>query len=342
MVAVEPGATPAGGVAAVICGIGYRLPDRVVTNAEICARLDTTEEWISSRIGVSTRRVVEPGESTSDLAVQAAARALKSYGRSEVDALVLATTTPDRPCPATAPEVASRLGLAGIPAFDVAAVCTGFLYGLATATGLIASGIAEHVLVVAADAFSTIVDPADRATAPIFGDGAGAVVVRRGSSSEPGAIGPISLGSDGTLSDLISVEAGGSRQPVPDGPESRYFQMQGRAVFRHAVERMTEAARSAADSAGWTLDQVDRLVTHQANARISAAVAADLGIAADRVAQNIREVGNTAAASIPILLAQAMADGHLTPGHRVLLAAFGGGLTWGATTVVWPELHNPE
>jgi 3-oxoacyl-[acyl-carrier-protein] synthase III len=309
----------------VICGIGYWLPPLVLTNADLCARLDTTEEWISSRTGIHSRRVAGEGVTTADLATEAGARALKSAGDHDVQALVLATTTPDRACPATAPEVASRLGLTGAAAFDVSAVCTGFLYALAAASGFIAAGHADSVLVVAAERFTTLLDPNDRATVPIFGDGAGAVVLRRGTADEKGAIGRIFLGSDGAQRDLICVDGG-------------YFQMQGRAVFRQAVERMAEAARAAATSAGWRLADVDRLVVHQANARLTAAVASELGIPAQRHAQNIRDVGNTAAASIPILLAQSAVDGVLAAGHRVLLVAFGGGLTWGGTTVVWPEL----
>jgi 3-oxoacyl-[acyl-carrier-protein] synthase-3 len=325
---------PSPGPAAVICGVGYWLPPRAVTNAELCARLDTTEDWILSRTGISTRRIAGPGVATSDLAVEAGARALKSAGSGMVQALVLATTTPDRPCPAMAPDVASRLGLTGIAAFDVSAVCSGFLYALATAAGFIATGLADRVLVIGAETFSTLLDPLDRTTVPIFGDGAGAVVLRRGSAAEPGAIGRVVLGSDGERSDLITVEAGESRQ------QTGYFQMQGRDVFRHAVTRMTAATRAAADAAGWELGDVDRVVAHQANARITAAVAKTLGIPQERWAQNVREVGNTAGASVPILLAQTAASGFLAVGHRVLLTAFGGGLTWGAATVVWPELEN--
>lgn len=320
--------------AAVICGAGYWLPPRSVTNAELCDRLDTTEEWILSRTGIATRRIAAPGVATSDLAVEAGARALKSAGSGLVQALVIATTTPDRPCPAMAPDVASRLGLTGIAAFDVSAVCSGFLYALATAAGFIATGLADRVLVIGAETFSTLLDPLDRTTVPIFGDGAGAVVLRRGSAAEPGAIGRVMLGSDGERSDLITVEPGESRQ------QTGYFQMRGREVFRHAVTRMTAATRAAADAAGWDLADVDRVVAHQANARITAAVAKTLGIPEERWARNVREVGNTAGASVPILLAQAAASGFLTAGHRVLLTAFGGGLTWGAATVLWPELEN--
>ncbi|MER7729122.1 beta-ketoacyl-ACP synthase III [Streptomyces sp. NPDC096323] len=330
---------------AVVCGIGYRLPDRIVTNAELGARLDTPEDWIMERTGISRRRWVEPGEATSDLAVRAGRAALKSAGGGQIDALVLATTTPDQRCPATAPEVASRLGLGAVAALDVSAVCTGFLYGLATGAGFIAAGLADRVLVIAAEAFSTLLDPDDRTTLPIFGDGAGAVVLRRGRADEPGAVGPLVLGSDGERSELITVRAGGARQPL-SGPApqdgSQYFRMRGREVFRQSVERMSAAGTEALNLAGWQLGDVDRVVTHQANARVSAALAQRLGLRRNAMAQNIRDVGNTAAASIPVLLAQATADGSIEPGHRLLLVAFGGGLTWGATTLTWPhlELHD--
>jgi 3-oxoacyl-[acyl-carrier-protein] synthase-3 len=313
---------------AVVCGIGYWLPERVVTNAQLCERLDVSEDWIVERTGISRRRWVEPGQTTSDLAVEAGRAALTSAGSGLVDAVVLATTTPDHRCPATAPDVAARLGLGGVAAFDISAVCTGFVYGLATAAGFIAAGLAERVLLVAAETFSTLLDPDDRTTRPIFGDGAGAVVLRRGRADEPGAVGPLVLGSDGDRSELITVRTGGSP----------YFEMQGREVFRQSIERMSAAATEALDAAGWELGDVDRIVTHQANARVSAALATRLGLRRDAVTQNIAEVGNTAAASIPVLLAQAAADGTLEPGHRVLLAAFGGGLTWGATTLTWPAL----
>lgn len=328
---------------AVVCGVGHRLPERVVTNAELCARLGVSEDWIVSRTGISTRRWVRPGEATSDLAVGAGRAALESAGGGPVDAVVLATSTPDYRSPATAPDVAARLGLGGVAAFDVSAVCTGFLYGLATAAGFLAAGVAERVLLVAAEAFSTLLDPDDPTTLPIFGDGAGAVVLRRGHADEPGALGPLVLGSDGERTDLITVRAGGARLPLRDtAPDdgSQYFRMRGREVFRHSVERMSAAATEALRGAGWELGDVDRVVTHQANARVSAALATRLGLRRDAVTQNIAEVGNTAAASIPVLLAQAASDGTLKPGHRVLLAAFGGGLTWGATTLTWPELET--
>lgn len=331
------------GRAAVVAGIGSYVPPNLVTNDDLTARLDTSDAWIRSRTGIAERYVVSPGTSTGDLAVEAGLRALKSAGDERVGAVVLATTTPDQPCPGTAPQVAARLGLGQVPAFDVAAVCSGFLYGLASAAGLIAAGIADSVLLIAADAFTTIINPADRTTAVIFADGAGAVVLRAGSATERGAIGPLVLGSDGELSHLIAVPAGGSRQRSSDrpvAPEDHYFQMLGRDTYRHAVERMTAASAEAAEQAGWSLDDVDRFAAHQANARILDAVSDRLGIPQERRLSNIARVGNTGAASLPLLLAEATADGTLRAGHRVLLTAFGGGLSWGAATVDWPELQT--
>ncbi|MEU8969181.1 beta-ketoacyl-ACP synthase III [Streptomyces monashensis] len=331
------------GRAAVVAGIGSYVPPNLVTNDDLTARLDTSDAWIRSRTGIAERYVVSPGTSTGDLAVEAGLRALKSAGDERVGAVVLATTTPDQPCPGTAPQVAARLGLGQVPAFDVAAVCSGFLYGLASAAGLIAAGIADSVLLIAADAFTTIVNPQDRTTAVIFADGAGAVVLRAGSAAERGAIGPLVLGSDGELSHLITVPAGGSRQRSSDrpvDPEDHYFQMLGRDTYRHAVERMTAASAEAAERAGWSLDDVDRFAAHQANARILDAVSDRLGICEERRLSNIARVGNTGAASLPLLLAEATADGTLRAGHRVLLTAFGGGLSWGAATVDWPELQT--
>lgn len=305
-----------------------------MTNDELSARFDTSDEWIRGRTGIRARRRVRPGESTSDLAVAAAAAALKSSGDDDVDLVVLATATPDHPCPATGPAVARRLGLGEVPAFDLAAVCSGFVYGLAVADGMIAAGTARRVLLIGADTFSTILDPGDRATAAVFGDGAGAVVLRAGEPGEPGAVHGFDLGSDGDLAELVMVRAGGSR--YPEG--NRWFAMQGQAVYRHAVVRMTASARAAMDRAGWTPDDVDRFVAHQANARILATVGKELGIEPDRVYSNIASVGNTVAASIPLALADAASAGRLRAGDRVLLSAFGGGATWGAAALTWPDL----
>lgn len=332
----------AAGRTAVIAGIGSYLPPDVVTNEELTARLDTSDEWIRTRTGIAARHVVSPGTATSDLAVEAGRRALQSAGDAGADAVVLATTTPDRPCPATAPEVADRLGLGTVAAFDVSAVCSGFLYGLATAAGLIAAGTASRVLLIAADAFTTIVDPHDRTTAVIFADGAGAVVLRAGDPAEQGAVGPVVLGSCGALHELIEVPAGGSRQRssgVAAAPGEEFFRMRGRDTYRYAVRWMTSASRQAAEAAGWgEPGAADRFAAHQANARILATVADELGIPPQRRLSNIERVGNTGAASLPVLLAQATAEGTLAAGHRLLLTAFGGGLAWGAAALVWPDL----
>ncbi|MFC8221485.1 beta-ketoacyl-ACP synthase III [Streptomyces sp. NPDC057362] len=329
------------GWAAVVAGLGAWLPPTVLTNADLAGQLDTSDEWIRSRTGIRQRRVIAPGEATSDLAVEAGLRALKSAEASEADVVVLATSTPDHPCPATAPDVADRLGLMGVAAFDVSAVCTGFVYALGTVTGLIASGYARSALVIGADTFSTILAPNDRTTRAIFGDGAGAVYLRAGLATEPGALCGLHMGSDGSRSELIEVRAGGSRQRStgrPAEPADTYFTMAGRPVFAQAVRNMAASVRRTAQRAGWDMHMIDRVVLHQANARILAAVADQVDLPADRFPSNIDRVGNTVAASIPLALADASADGGLTAGQRVVLGGFGGGLTWGSVALVWPDL----
>jgi 3-oxoacyl-(acyl-carrier-protein) synthase III len=327
--------------AAVLAGIGSCLPTRAVPNTEVAARFDTSDEWIRTRTGIRQRWFADAGAATSDLAVGAGAQALKSAAVASVDAVVVATTTPDRPCPGTAPLVASRLGMTGVAAHDVAAVCTGFLYALATGSGLIAAGMADQVLVIGAETFSSILDPADRTTSVIFGDGAGAVVLRAGAANEPGAIGRCDLGSDGEGFDLITVRAGGSRQRLSTttpAPADHFFAMAGKEVFWRAVQRMAESCRAVLGREGIDIAQVDRLVGHQANQRILDRLADELGIPRHRCVSNIAEVGNTAAASIPIALDHAHNAGELLTGQRVLLTAFGGGLTWGSTVLTWPAL----
>ncbi|MCF3102630.1 ketoacyl-ACP synthase III [Streptomyces roseoverticillatus] len=327
--------------AAVVAGVGSALPPVPVTNAELVAALDTSDEWIRTRTGIRQRYFAPDSMATSDLAAGAGAKALKSAGGLPVDTLVVATTTPDRPCPATAPTVAAKLGLGNVAAYDVAAVCSGFVYALATAAGLIALGASEGALVIGAETFSRILDPGDRSTAVIFGDGAGALVLRPGAEGEAGALGPFDLGSDGEGLELITVPAGGSeRRPHAPSAADHYFKMQGKQVFRLAVQRMSASARTVLDRAGWRVADVDRLVSHQANHRITARLADELGIPQERCAGNIAEVGNTAAASIPLALDHAHAEGTLRPGARLLLTAFGGGLTWGATVLTWPALDR--
>ncbi|GGK51789.1 3-oxoacyl-[acyl-carrier-protein] synthase 3 [Streptomyces flaveus] len=328
---------------AVLCGLAGWVPPHVVTNEELSRRLDTSDDWIRTRTGISRRHFAEPGQATSDLAVEAGRRALLSAGTEAADAVIVATTTPDRSCPATAPLVATRLGLTEAAAFDISAVCTGFVYGLASAAGLIAAGVAERVLLIGADTYSTIVDPQDRANAIIFGDGAGAVVLRAGRPDEPGAVGHFDLGSDGTGEELIMVAAGGSRQrstPGDVGPQDHHFSMQGKEVYRHAVTRMAASARTALALADYKADDIDHFVPHQANLRILRSVAEDLGLPPERCVSNVESVGNTGAASIPLALADAASHQTIQQGERVLLTAFGGGLTWGSCLLSWPALSQ--
>lgn len=330
--------------AAVLAGLGTYVPRRVVTNDDLARAMDTSDEWIRSRTGIAQRHWAQPDTATGDLAVEAGERALKSAGTHDVDLVVVATTTPDHPCPATAPHVAHRLGLGPVAAYDIAAVCSGFVYAMASAAGAIAAGIADRVLVIGAETYSRILNPEDRATSVIFGDGAGAVVLRAGEPSEPGALLAHDLGSDGSLKDLIIVPAGGSRQPAGavtasgTRPAETYFHMEGKPVFRHAVTRMAASSQTLLDRVGWTPESVDWFVGHQANVRILHAVADQLGLARDRTVVNLDRVGNTSAASIPLALGDAASGGLLTPGDRILMSAFGGGLTWGSTALVWPEI----
>ncbi|KUM73392.1 beta-ketoacyl-ACP synthase 3 [Streptomyces curacoi] len=337
---------PGTGTTAVVAGTGGCLPARVLANDDVIAAgaLNTTDEWLRTRTGIARRRRTTPGTGTGALATAAARAALRSAAAApgstpRPDLVLLATTTPDHPCPASAPEVAHRLGLNGVPAFDLAAVCSGFVYGLTVATALVRGGVCSAPLVIGADAFSSILDPADRETAPIFGDGAGAVLLRRGGPDEPGAVLAADLGADGAGRDLITVPGGGSRAPWPADHDARCdhrFRMRGREVYAHAVRRMTASSRAVLDQLGWPADSVRAFVAHQANQRILDAVADRLGIPPERRLGNLSELGNTAAASIPLVLADGSARNGTEPGARTLLTAFGGGLTWGSTALTWP------
>lgn len=322
--------------AAVLAGVGSHLPEDVVTNAMLAERLDTSDEWIRSRIGISQRHVAAAGTSTGDLAVRAGRDALDRAGIETVGLVVVATTTPDNTCPSTAPSVASRLGLVGTAAFDVSAVCSGFVYALDVASSLVECGRYDSALVIGAETFTQLLDPSDRTTAAIFGDGAGALVLRAGDRESPGAVLASHLGSDGGRRDLIAVQGGGSRDRANGGTGDPYFRMDGPAVFLDAVLRMEESVRAVAAGAGWEVDEIDRVVAHQANARILTALGRRLGLDPTRLVSNIDQVGNTSAASIPLALDHGVRTGALEAGHRVVLPAFGGGITWGAVAVTWP------
>jgi 3-oxoacyl-[acyl-carrier-protein] synthase-3 len=332
---------------AALVGLGSYLPPRRVTNEELSTTLDTSEEWITTRTGIRSRYWAPPGVATSDLAVEAGHRALKSANLplepGAVDAVVVATTTPDHPCPATAPQVAARLGLGTAAAYDVAAVCSGFIYALATASAQIIAGQARRVLVIGAETYSTILNPADRTTSVIFGDGAGAVVLAAVPDADrPGVLLGVDLGSDGSRQDLIMIPGGGSRERATPGepdPQDRYFTMQGKKVFAEAVSRMGDSSSALLERIGWPTSSVDHLVGHQANIRILKALAQRLGLPEERAVVNVDRVGNTSAASVPLALSDAAAAGTLATGSRVLLTAFGGGLTWGAAALTWPDLN---
>jgi len=322
-------------VAAVIDGLGIALPPRIKRNQDFTTSLDTTDEWIRSRTGIAERRIADPGVASSDLAIEAARRAIRCSGGSQFRAVVVATTTPDHPMPGVAPIVAGQLGLTGAAAFDIQAACAGFVYALATSAGLIAAGIADRVLVIGVDVMTRVCDPSDRATAVLFGDGAGAITLRAGDPGEPGAIGPFDLGSDGEFASSLQIEAGGSRLPITSEIDHRRFlSMDGGHVFRHAVRRMTESSRRVLASAGLSTADVDQLVAHQANARIIKAVGEQLGVARDRHVNNLDRYGNTAAASIPMALAAAAPQ----KGQRILITSFGAGYTWGSLLLTWPAL----
>jgi 3-oxoacyl-(acyl-carrier-protein) synthase III len=327
---------------AVLEGLGTAVPGRAVPNAELAEALGVSDEWIRRRTGIAERRVVEPGTTTADLATTAGRNALKSAQADAVDAVIVATTTPDRLSPATAPEVAWRVGVSPAAAFDLAAVCSGFVYGLATGAGLIAAGIAERVLLIGAETNSYFLEhtPETRGPAILFGDGAGAVVLRAGEADEPGAIGPFDLGSDGAAADLIRIEAGGCRQRARSGPESDeiHWNISGQEVYRRAVEAMTASSLQVLATAGYDVTDVDRFVAHQANQRILDRVAEQLAVPADRQLGNVATVGNTGAASIPLALGDACRTDALKAGHRLLMTSFGGGLTWGSALMTWPEL----
>ncbi|HTT83950.1 MAG TPA: beta-ketoacyl-ACP synthase III [Rhizomicrobium sp.] len=318
-----------------ITGLGAYLPETVVTNAELAARVDTSDEWIVSRTGIRRRHIARPGERTSDLALNAAKAALKDAGATaeELDLIVVATTTPDETFPAVATNIQARLGMTRGAAFDVQAVCSGFVYAIAVADNFIKAGQARRVLVIGAETMSRLMDWTDRSTCVLFGDGAGAVVLEasqgRGDSSDRGVL-STQIYSDGRLHDLLYVDGG----PSTTGTTG-HLRMEGREVFRHAVINTTAAIEAAAKAAGVSVPDLDWIVPHQANQRILDATARRLDIPASRIISTIAEHGNTSAASVPLALAVGVADGRIKRGDLVLMEAMGGGFTWGASLVRW-------
>jgi len=319
---------------AVVKGVGHFLPARVVPNSEFEKTLDTTDEWIRSRSGIERRHFAGPGETTSDLATEAALAALEDAGLKgdDIDAIVLATSTADLTFPSAATMVQAAIGNTKGFAFDVQAVCAGFVYALSNANALIVSGQADRVLVIGAETFSKIMDWTDRSTCVLFGDGAGALVLEAqegtGDTSDRGILAS-DLNSDGRYRDLLYVDGGVATRTTG------MLRMQGQDVFRHAVEKLAQTAETALAKVGLGADDVDWVVPHQANIRIIQSTARKLGVGMDRVVVTVQDHGNTSAASIPLALSVGKERGQIKPGDVVVTEAIGGGLAWGAVVLRW-------
>jgi 3-oxoacyl-[acyl-carrier-protein] synthase-3 len=313
----------------VIEGVGSALPKRRVDNAELAAQVDTTDEWIVERTGIRARYVAGDGETTATLATEACRKALAHAGidATEVDLIVLATATPDQTFPASATKVQAALGVGDCIAFDVHAVCTGFLYALSVADAMLRGGNANTALVIGSETFSRILDWEDRTTCVLFGDGAGAVVLRAAETQDRGIL-ATRLHADGRHNDMLYVDGG----PSTTGTVGK-LRMKGREVFRHAVVNLHDVLKEVLEAAGHAPDEVDWVVPHQANARIIDATARKLGLSPDRVVVTVDRHANTSAASVPLALDVAVQDGRIKRGDLVVLEAMGGGFTWGAAAL---------
>jgi 3-oxoacyl-[acyl-carrier-protein] synthase-3 len=313
-----------------IIGFGSYLPKNIVTNDDLARKIDTSDEWIRKRTGITQRHIVAEGELTSDIAEQAARAALDDAGVSsdEIDLIVLATATPDNTFPATAARVQSKLGIRRGAAFDVQSVSAGYIYALTTSNNMILHGQVETALVIGAEVFSRILDWEDRGTCVLFGDGAGATVLRgseaAGSNQDRGIL-STHIYSDGKYYDMLYVDGG----PSTTGT-SGYLRMEGKEVFRHAVQRMSEVVETALETNGLKIDDVDWLVPHQANKRIMDSIGKKLGFPADKIVVTVDKQANTSAATIPLALAEASSDGRLKEGNLIALTALGGGFSWGS------------
>ncbi|MFN2452001.1 MAG: beta-ketoacyl-ACP synthase III [Candidatus Dormibacteria bacterium] len=328
-----PSAAPAGTgalpAASAILGMGTCVPDGLLTNADLEAMVDTSDAWIMERTGIRTRHRAGTGETSASMGILAARRALEQAGNPDVDLVLTATCTPDTLVPSTASLIQRGLGLHGQPAMDVNAACSGFVYGMRMADSLVRSGAARTVLLVTSEAMTSLVDYGDRSTCVLFGDGAAATVVGA-APAEGGGLLASNWGADGA--DAAMIYYG----PSQDGqrPEDR-LRMAGRGTYRLAVERLCHVAEQLCADAGWTLGDVDHVIPHQANLRIIDAAAKRLGVPSERLVLNVAEMGNTSAASIPIALAEAVANGRISPGDRLLCVAFGAGSTWGGIALTW-------
>jgi 3-oxoacyl-[acyl-carrier-protein] synthase III len=327
--------TPSPVTRAVVVGVGHYLPERVVPNAEFEARLETSNEWIVSRSGIERRHFAAEGEATSDLATKAGRAALADAGLApdDLDAIIVATSTPDLTFPAVATMVQAKLGMTRGFAFDLQAVCAGFVYALANADALIAHGTAKRVMIIGAETFSRILDWNDRATCVLFGDGAGALILEGqpgdGTSADRGVL-SADLHSDGSQMEILYVDGG-----VSTTGEAGRVRMQGKEVFRHAVEKLAQTARAAIENAGVRPEDIDWIVPHQANLRIIRGTAHKLGLPMERVVVTVADHGNTSAASIPLALSVGSARGQIKRGDLIVTEAIGGGLVWGGVVLRW-------
>lgn len=321
-------------IRAVVKGVGHYLPDRVVANAELATMVETSDEWIRARSGIERRHFAAEGQLTSDLATRAARAALVAAGMAadDLDAIILATSTADLTFPAAATIVQANLGMTRGFAFDVQAVCAGFVYALANANALILSGQARRVMVIGAETFSRLMDWTDRTTCVLFGDGAGALILEgvesAGLASDRGIL-STDLHSDGQFRDLLYVDGGTSTGTTG------HLRMQGKEVFRHAIEKLAETAHTSLERAGLAADDVNWIVPHQANIRIIEGTAKRMQVGMDRVVVTVQDHGNTSAASIPLALSVGVARGQIKPGDLLVTEAIGGGLAWGSVVVRW-------
>jgi 3-oxoacyl-[acyl-carrier-protein] synthase-3 len=326
-------------VAVSITGLGARVPERVMTNDELSTMMETSDEWIVERTGIRERRIAAPGEALSDLALPAAREALEAAGieASDLDLVIVATVTPDMAFPATGAIIADQLGAKDAAAYDLSAGCTGFMYAVAQAYGMVAAGLAHRALVVGGDVLSRILDWSDRGTAVLFGDGAGAVVLER--VPEGGFLG-FELGADGSGGPQLYLPAGGSRSPATEetvADRLHFVQMNGREVFKFATRVLVTSAEAVLAECGRTIEDVDVYVPHQANVRIIDYATEKLGIPKEKVVIDVDRYGNTSSGSIPLALADARREGRLQPGRLVLMTGMGAGLTWGSGLIEWTD-----
>jgi len=316
---------------AIVRGVGHYLPDRVVPNSEFEATLDTTDEWIKTRSGIERRHFAADGEFTSDLGTKAAQAALDMAGltANDLDAIIVATSTPDMTFPSAATMIQEKLGMERGFAFDIQAVCAGFVFALANANGMILSGQAKRVMVIGAETFSRILDMTDRGTCVLFGDGAGALILEADENDDDRGVLGVDLNSDGRYRDMLYVDGGMSTG------QTGFIKMQGNALFRQAIEKLASTADAALVKSGISHDDVDWIVPHQANIRIIQGTAKKLGVSMDKVVVTVQDHGNTSAASIPLALSVGVERGQIKRGDVVVTEAIGGGLAWGSVVLRW-------